>query len=85
MRGVIRGVGFSGEMVKSGEGEKVEGMEVEGEGEEKENDDPEKKGRQPSVVEEVLRVCSEQGLEEEMMSVCKVGFCSFFFLPLLRP
>ncbi|ORY69411.1 Nup85 nucleoporin-domain-containing protein [Leucosporidium creatinivorum] len=79
MRGVLKGVELSseaaervGEVEKSGAEE--QGMDVEG-ASEKENADPEqreKENRQPSVVEEVLRVCSEQGLEEEMMSVCKV-------------
>lgn len=73
MRGVLRGVVLSGEAAEKVEKKEEEGeMVVEGASE---KESAEGGTRQPSVVEEVLRVCAEQGLEEEMLSVCKVRAC----------
>lgn len=37
-----------------------------------------KSGKKSKTVDDVLRVCAEQGLDEELRSVCKVSFILFF-------
>lgn len=70
MRVVLLGVSLEEEMRA---GEKVETMEIEGS--EKENEEV-KAGSSTSrsVVEDVLRICAEQGMDDELKSVCKVRF-----------
>ncbi|GAA5887149.1 hypothetical protein JCM5296_001611 [Sporobolomyces johnsonii] len=63
----VRGVRLREEEREEGEG--GEGMDVEGEGEGEAGEEGKKaQGRR---VEEVLRVCSEYGLEDDMVSICE--------------
>ncbi|GAA5946628.1 hypothetical protein JCM1841_003917, partial [Sporobolomyces salmonicolor] len=59
----LRGVRLTEE-----EGDGGDGMDVEGEGDAGEEG---KKGQGRTRVEEVLRVCSEYGLEDDMVSICE--------------
>lgn len=75
MRVVLLGVSLEEEMPSA---EKVEKMEIEGS--EKENEVVEaQSGTSKSVVEDVLRICAEQGMDDELKSVCKVRFRRVIF------
>ncbi|GAA5860731.1 hypothetical protein JCM1840_001945 [Sporobolomyces johnsonii] len=73
----VRGVRLTEEEREEGEG--GDGMDVEGEGEGEAGEEG-KKGQGRRRVEEVLRVCSEYGLEDDMVSICEVRV-SFPFSP----
>lgn len=88
MRGVLRSVNLVDAIAEDEEkvvskGAAPNGMDVEGEESEKENEAPEGgKRRKTSTVEDVLRTCLEQGLQDEALSICKVRAkrCSFTVL-----